>query len=88
MSGSATITPTTMSPSNKDIMMLLYTIIAIAVVGFVYLCVQCCICIRKARQYSSSGSFPAQHQPTMEDNRDESSSSSTSTQKESSDDYC
>lgn len=88
MSGSATITPTTASPSNKDIIMLLYTIIVIAIAGFIYLCVQCCICIRKARQYSSSGDFPAQHPPTIEDNRDDPSSSTTTTQKEYSDEYC
>ena len=84
MSSSATIIPTTPGYSDEELTTILVVMLAIAVAGIIYLCVQCCICVSKSRPLSSSGDNP----PTIEDNRDDQSSSSTTTQSESSNDYC
>lgn len=87
MSDSPTITPTAALYNKEDLISFLYILIAAAMVGFIYLCVQCCVCVSKSRQYSSSDSSSEQAQPTIEDNKEESSVSYTYTEYEYSSEY-
>ena len=87
MSTSPTVTPTVSLYNEEDTKSLLYLIIIIVIVGFIYLCVQCCLCLCTSDQYSSTDSFPVRQSPTTEDNEEEASGSYTSTYYESSSEY-
>lgn len=87
MSVSPTITPTISGSGEEELISLLCIIGVIVIVGIIFLCIQCCMCMTKPQKFSSSDSFPPRQQPTLQNDKEDSSESYMSIYHESSSGY-